>query len=439
MPVTSTHPQYKEYVDNWIDCRIAFEGEKAVKAARTRYLPKLVGQSEADYESYKNRAVFYAIVDKTVQSLVGMAADMPVELHYPEPMSSYFNDHSGLQFNELMLICIQELVLMARVGVLVDRPATGGGPYFVIYKTEDIINWKMDRDRLTSLVLREQYEETSDTDEFDVTIKVRYRHLKIENDELVINVYDERPSLTASYTVINTGRVMSRIPFVCANSKGLNIEPARSSVQDLVSVNFSQYRSSADLEHGRHFTGLPTPYITGAAGDEKMRIGSTTAWVIPNEKATVGFLEFTGQGLQSLEKAIVEKKSLLASLSARLIDNSSRGSEAAETVRLRYMSETASLKVIVMTVQALLNEVYGLIAEMEGYDASEIRIKLNTDFLGSKMSAAELTAWTRAYLDGAVPMTLYIHALKEGRVMPTHESIEGDFVKPEVNDDETKV
>jgi hypothetical protein len=65
----------------------------------------------------------------------------------------------------------------------------------------------------------------------------------------------------------------------------------------------------ADLEHGAHFTGLPTPIITGhnLGEDETFSIGSTTAWVLPNEYTDVKYLEFTGQGLGALESRLVSK------------------------------------------------------------------------------------------------------------------------------------
>lgn len=423
MPIDSLHPRYKKYQESWVDCRDAFDGQLAVKAAGTRYLPKLSGQTNEEYNAYKKRALFYSITSKTLSALMGMAMDQPPSLEYPEKMKSYFDDGSGVQFWEAFSTTVQEILLTGRFGVLVDRPMDGGAPYPVLYPTESIINWRTsDNGQLTMVVLQETYVEPSGADPYVVEEKIRYRRLEIIDDLLQITVSLKGTGKdyvdSAPTTIYNTGLQMDFIPFFCATPTGLSIEPVKPPMQDIVDINLSHYRSSADLEHGRHFTGLPTPYVIGAESQAKMHIGSTTAWVIPDASAKVGYLEFTGQGLMSLEKALAEKQSQLASLSARMIDNSTRGSEAAETVKLRYMSETASLKAIVRSAQAILSAVYTTIAFMEGLDKNGVKIKLGTDFLDTKLSANELTAWTNAYLGGSISKEIFVHALKTGRALP---------------------
>lgn len=427
MPIDSRHPHYTAYIEQWTDCRHAFEGQKAVKDAGARYLPPLIGQTADEYNAYKQRALFYSITSKTLSALVGMALDQQPDIVYPDKLKSYFEDHSGVQFYEVFATAVQELLLTGRFGVMVDRPVGGGRPYMVMYPTENIINWRQnDAGEYDMVVLRETYLEENESDPYVIETKTRYRKLEIIDGVLWITIHTAvkpmsgAPTYQASAptTITNTGVQMKKIPFICANANGLSIDPVKPPMQDIVDINFSHYRTSADLEHGRHFTGLPTPYVIGAESQNKMHIGSTSAWVIPDATAKVGYLEFTGQGLASLEKALAEKQSQLASLSARLIDNSTRGSEAAETVRLRYMSETSSLRTIVRSTQALLNAVYGLIAEMEGEAPESVNIALNSNFLDSKLTAAELKAWVEAYLSGAISKEIYIHALKMGRALP---------------------
>lgn len=423
MPITDVHPYYKHYSESWIDCRDAFDGQRAVKIKGTRYLPALTGQTNKEYEAYKGRALFYSITSKTLQALTGMALDQEPDLKYPDRMESYFKEGPGIKFWELFTHTVQELLLTGRFGVLIDRPAGGGKPYLILYTTENIVNWHTQDDgSLDMVVLKESYLERDAEDPFKITEKTRYRKLMIQDGLLWVSTYLEgvggKYSESSPLNVYNTGVAMDYIPFFCANATGLGIDPVKSPMQDIVDINLSHYRTSADLEHGRHFTGLPTPYVIGAESQDKMHIGSTSAWVIPDASAKVGFLEFTGQGLASLEKALAEKQSQLASLSARLIDNSTRGSEAAETVKLRYLSETSSLRGIVRSAQALFNAIYRAIAKMEGYDESEVNINLGTNFLDTKLTAAELKAWVEAYLSGAVSKEIYIHALKTGRALP---------------------
>jgi hypothetical protein len=207
---------------------------------------------------------------------------------------------------------------------------------------------------------------------------------------------------------------MDYIPFYAVNPMGVGWGNVKPPVLDIVDINISHYRSSADLEHGRHFTGLPTPIVSGVDGGSKMAIGSTTAWVLPDKDAKAYFLEFTGQGLLSLEKALSEKQSQLASLSARLIGQSSNGSEAAETVRLRYTSETASLTSVVRSVEALLNRVYKTVAKMESLDESSVSILIDKEFLSSKMTGPEIKSFVDSYLAGGISKETLVFNLRRG-------------------------
>ena len=438
MPITSTHPEYNHFVRDWQDCRTAYEGQRAVKDAGVRYLPRLRGQSPADYDAYKGRALFYSITSKTLSALTGMAMDQVPVIDHPSEMDYIFKDHSGMGFYKVFGPTILEVLLTGRFGAFVDRPANGGKPYITLYRTEDIINWEVsDDDVLQMVVLRERYVDRSSSDMFTQQIKVRYRHLYLEDGIVKVQVHESGNSVGLNnvydqvgrpMSIVNTGVPMTEIPFFCVTANGIGLDPCKSPVQDIVDINFSHYRSSADLEHGRHFTGLPTPWITGAESQAAMHIGSTKAWVIPDAGAKVGFLEFTGLGLQSLEKALAEKQAQLASLSARLIDNSSRGSEAEGTVRMRYASETSSLRQVVRSVEAFLNLVFNCVAKMEGYEA--VKVQLPTDFLGGRMTAAELKAWTDAYLGGAIPKEVFIHALRAGKSLPPPGEEMGKFPDP---------
>ncbi len=418
MPIDSTHPRYDYYREDWRNARDAVAGQRAIKAAGQRYLPSLSGQNDAEYKAYKERALFYSITSKTLSALVGMITEKPPVTEYPPQMESYFSDDYGPQFMELVSLAASELMLVGRFGILIDRPSNGGKPYLTTYTTENIINWRTNEDgSLSMLVLKENYWDAG-KDDYELVEKTRYRELSIVNDQLVIQIFEESSGKYERFgppkTIVNTGLVMDKIPFICATSIGLSIEPVKPPMSDIVDINISHYRTSADLEHGRHFTGLPTPYITGGESQKVMRIGSTAAWIIPDVNAKVGFLEFTGLGLASLEKALTEKQAQLASMSARMIDNSSRGSEAAETVRLRYMSEVSGLKVTAKVTESLLNAVYRTVASMEGYD-EVISVKMNADFLESSMTAAELRAWFEVYQAGGISKDLFVFALRKGQ------------------------
>jgi len=415
MPINSTHPKYKTRESQWRKCRDAFEGEDAIKKAGTTYLPKLKGQSDDDYKSYKGRALFYSITAKSVSALVGMATSKAPKIEYPDSMDIYFNGSRMIQFSEVYSLVLSEVLLQSRCGVLVDMPADGGDPYPAVYQAEDIINWRMDEGgKLRMVILREEVDDF--VDEYETNSVIQYRELRLTDDNVYTQrIYNAEGVFIDEPTPVVRGKPLDYIPFFTVNPIGTGLTDHKPLMLDIANINISHYLSSADLEHGRHFTGLPTPVVIGADSNSDLYIGSTKFLIIPDKGGDAKYLEFTGQGLQSLEKAMTEKQSLLASMSARLLDNSSRGSEAADAVKLRYMSETASLTTVVNAVSIILNMTYKLIAQIKGESESDFNLTLDTDFMESILSGPDMTALFNGYISGAISKETLVFNLRKGR------------------------
>ena len=69
--------------------------------------------------------------------------------------------------------------------------------------------------------------------------------------------------------------------------------------------------------------------MSGVDKTSSLRIGSSTAWVTETPGATAGFLEFTGQGLTTFERAMDRDERLLAVLGSRLIEGQKKVGETA--------------------------------------------------------------------------------------------------------------
>lgn len=424
MPIDSEHPIYKHYKVQVEDCRNAYEGGRAVKEAGVRYLPQLKSQDGEQYRNYKERALFFAITSKTVSALVGMVMVREPQVEASDGLDPYFKDNQGAQFLEICSTTAQEVLLTGAYGLYIDAPAEGGEPRICRYTRENVINWELDGDgRPTMVMLRETVQVPKQGDRYEKEDKVYYRELWLDSSGVFnVTMYDDKKVPVASFVPTVRRQPMDHIPFFMINPLGVSFDLAKPPMMDIVDLNISHYRTSADLEHGRHFTGLPTPVIVGAEAGTTLYIGSEAAWVIPNADGDVKYLEFTGQGLQSLEKAMVEKQSQMASMSARMLDNSKRGSEAAETVKLRYMSETAGLITVVRSVEDGLNQVYAEIADIVGEPVPVIQ--MNKEFMDPKLTAAELTALFKGYIDGALTTDTLIYNLRKGDVISAKETDE---------------
>ncbi len=460
MPVNSTNLEYQHWLLDWYKCRDAFDGQRAVKRAGPRYLPRLSEQTQDEYDTYKQRALFYSITSKSVCGLVGMATARPPITTYPEQMKSDFEDNSGTQFYEVLGTTIAEILLMGRHGLLVDRQTDGGKPRIHMYRAESIINWRVNRDGKASLVvLTESVFDATNSDEYNHLACKRYRVLRLvpKNQqglvlpfpELIdagllpivneigsdwiysVSVYSEDFEQVSTYVPTNSGAPMNMIPFYIGNPFGIGYGCSKPPMLDIADINISHYCTSADLEHGRHFTGLPTAVVSGIEPATKLKIGSMAAWILPDKDAKASYLEFTGQGLTSLENAMKEKQGQMASLSSRILDNSANGSEASDAIRLRYMSESASLSSIVRTAEAMMNLAYKTIAAMEGLDPNSVSIKLEKEFHNTRMSPTELLNLTESYMSGGMSVETYVFNLRRADILPVDRTDQEEITELE--------
>lgn len=421
--IGTAHPIYESLRSMRETCRDVVSGQNTIKAKGERYLPRLSGQSDSQYRNYLNRALFFSIGAKSLQAIVGMASLKRPTIKAPTPMmESYFNFSENLTFLEQYVKMIHEVSLQNQSYAYVEWPTNGGDAYVVTLPAESVINWDYDENgELTLIVIREDvYVKES---KYKRKYVVQHRELSLENGIYIQRIFHDKV-LQKTITPQVLGQPLSKLPFVAFHSKGLGITSEPPLLLDIANINISHYLTSADLEHGRHFTGLPTPIITGANSDTKLHIGSDEFIVLPDKNANAKYLEFTGQGLASLENALKEKQGMLASLSARLLDNSSKGSEATDAVKLRYLSETASLTTVVNTINVVLNMLYNIIAASMREDENSVNIKLDTDFLSSQMNPADMTALFDSYIQGSIDIDTLIYNLRVGQRLNPNSSDE---------------
>lgn len=417
MGIESKHPEYKERVSQWQRCRDTADGEDKVKSRGVAYLPKLSGQKDEDYEAYKMRGDFFGAVSRTVDGLTGAVMRINPTIDGDFEWADNVTD-SGVSLNSFISFMLAERLLMGRVGVLVDH--SGDRPYLAGYTTEQITNWMEGRIVLSEMVLVEG------EDEYQQEQVEQLRELVIEEGGYFVRLWQkgkgEQWQMVGEEMPSIKGSKIPEIPFVSVSVDGSNMNPVKPPLLDLANMNLSHYRSSVDLEHGRHFTALPTPYVTGLDEGE-LKIGSQTAWILP-EGSTAGYLEFTGQGLGALEKALEDKRSMMASLGAQLLQQQKNGVEAEGTLRLRQNAEASVLAKSVKDVETGINDALAAMSAWEGKAAP--MVKINTDFSDVGLNNQDLTALMGAWQSGGISHDTFLWNLKRGELLPEDRSIDDE-------------
>ncbi len=452
MPVTTMHRRYSTEALKWKRCRDAYSGTDAVKAAGKAYLPELSGQKPEEYDAYKCRALWYGATKRTVQGLSGavMRKDPAVTITSDELKAQLENvTLTGVTLPAFAKTVIEEVLKVGRGGILCDMSDDASlnpidrRPYWSFYTAESIRNWHTEiRGGVPVLVQVVLYEEgeKQKQDEFDYKEAPQYRVLRIN----ATGQYEQQLYTKVSAQDVDAklgewipgpitipqrrGAPLDYIPFVFVNPASTTPEMEDPPLLDLVDVNFSHYRTSADLEHGRHFCGLPTVWATGIPPDTIMRIGSSIVLTASDEKAKFGILEFTGQGLGALETGLDSKEKMMAVLGARLLEQQQRDVEASDTIIARTAGERSILQSLCQTVSQAVTQVLRWHAAWMGIPVTDdMTIALNQDFVSATMPTDLLLALLQAVQSGQISWETFYHNLEKGEI--TRPGVDADDEK----------
>ena len=466
MPVNSEHRLYTAFIDRWTRCRDSYGGQDDVKKKTTLYLPLLeghAGSSGAAYTGYLARASFYPAMTRTVAGLAGLVyAKPPTVKSVPTLNQADFSDVTltGVSVGGYGLGLCHEALITGRVGTLLDMPpALPEGvppvlgkpirPYWVLYTAEQVVNWQTARINgkqvLTLVVLSEEVEEFA-ADAFEPTVKQQFRVLQLNGGVYTVTIYtqdkDDQKKFLAGPPVVPTRRgvALPFIPFSFLSAEGVETGIRTPPLLPLVDVNLSHFRNSADHEHGAHFTALPTPWIAGhdVPQGTSLTIGSGNAWVFPNASAHAGMLEFTGAGLASLAALKEEKRMLMSTLGARMLETQKDLSEAAQTVRLRHAGESSAMSVLAEAVGQSLTQSIRWHLFWSGLDeavADKALVTMNPDVM-DELTSEDIRILVEGWQRGAISKRTLHYNLTWGewtRPGVTFEEEEADIKKEAVD------
>ncbi|OBU85483.1 DUF4055 domain-containing protein [Chromobacterium subtsugae] len=429
MPINSTHPDYDANIDKWQRCRDAYDGEDAVKAAGTKYLPKLGGQTGEEYEAYKLRALYYEAMGRSVDGFVGAIARKPTVIELPDGLAAVGQDATadGVNLQEFIKSVCSENLLAGRLGILVDHD--GARAYLRIYRAENIINWGANW-----LVLTESVCIADPADQYKQKEVVQCRELMLDGSTYRARIWRQKADATGrgewevaeESTPAKRGAALNSIPFFWLSPQGGTQAISKPPLLGLANVALSHYRSSADLEHGRHFTGLPTLWVSGLEDtDQPIMIGSATLLKVPNPQGRVEYAEFHGTGLGSLERALESKEHMMAVLGAAVFADQRRGVEAAETARIRTSGETSLLMGTVTATEGVIIAALQCAADWMGV-SGDIKVTINRDFVDTQLGPQQLQGLVQAYQAGSMSLDTFIFNMQQAEMLPPDRTIDDE-------------
>lgn len=429
MKIDAHHPVYDRHVLQWEKCRDAYDGEDAVKAKGTRYLPR-GSMSDSDYRSYLTRAPYFEAVGRTVDGYCGAIARKAHVFNLPDSLTYLQDDatDSGVGLDEFIKTLCKEAFLLSRAGVLVDLD-DNERPYLVLVRGEDITNWGSD------FVIYRDFDYV-ENDNGEIEEQELYRLVEPGRVTLYTREKGEGELREiATYPLLRRGIQLTGMPFFWVSAHGATSNYTRPPMLGLVNTAIHHFQLSADLAHGRYFAGSPTLFTTGFSSGEPLAVGASQAIQIPNEGARVGYAEFTGQGLGSLEKGIQEFEQQLAVLgSAAFHEQSVHSSGVYQNVlatQSRGSAQTSLIASVVTSVEACLSRALAFASDWTG--AGPVSIALNREFLGTSVDPQTITALIAGVQTGAVSPAVLAFALEKSDLVPPGMDVNAAAKTPAVN------
>ena len=224
---------------------------------------------------------------------------------------------------------------------------------------------------------------------------------------------------------LRLGKPLPLIPFVFHGPRHSLPVVDKLPLADIIAVNLDHYRLNADYKHGMHFTALPTAWVSGFDKSSSLRIGSSSAWVAETPGATAGFLEFTGQGLTTFERAMDRDERLMAVLGTRMLEAQKRVGESADAIELRQSGENSVLSAVSLSVSDSLTHVLRWVywwnsteETPEAVGEDRVLVTVNSDFSTKGMASDEITAVVAAWQAGAISRDTMFELFRKGEVLP---------------------
>lgn len=444
MSVNTKHRDYEANETKWTRIRDAIKGQDAIKAKKKTYLPQpnpddTSAANALRYTNYLDRAVYFNVVKRTLDSMVGTAFRKFPQLEVTSPLDYVLDDIDGMGVSiyQQSQKVLMNVLSHGRCGLLVDFPTvneavsvadmTSGNvrANCLFYQAESIINWQHTRiggkTVLSKVVLVEDAELT---DGFESEALERYRELSLDEGVYVVRIWEQSQDGSQSGLIVvdeyiprmSNGSVWREIPFTFVGATNNDFYVDDSPIYPMTEINLAHYRNSADYEDSIYIIGQPQPYITGLTvqwaemlEEKGVYFGSRSPIPLP-EGANFGIAQ-AGENVL-VRQAMIDKEAQMVALGARLMEKGSAIKTATEA-QADNEAETSVLALAISNV----NEAYAIVGRwMRDFMGSgDFEYEINSDFSEWNLDAQKLQALVAGWVQGAIPKSdLWAYLRKVG-------------------------
>lgn len=437
MSISTKHPLYSQFLEDWTKCVDCYRGERAVKLKGGAYLPPTSGMVADNcqvlnspgwhaYRAYQARAIYPEFFSDAVETFIGMLWTKPPVIELPKQLEPLLDNASihGEGLEQLLRRIHEQQLVTGRVGILADLPKTPDPenplPYLALYTTETIINWdegareEVGKDSLNLVVLDETEDQRAS--DFSWVRKEKYRILvlgDLEKNETTgvysCGQFEPHAFSPGELLVPNIrGNTLDKIPFVFINTKDNISRPDDPPLLGLSELCLAIYRGEADYRQALFMQGQDTLVVIGGDDDKTYRLGAGAS-ICLKDGGDAKFIGVDSNGLTEMREALQNDKTLAQQKAGNLIDTRSKQKESGDALSTRLGAQTATLTQLALASAKGLERILKIVAEWMGADPDEVVVTPNLEFEDEEMTGKDLVDLMSAKSMGAPISNETIH------------------------------
>lgn len=482
MAIDEKHPQWQNSIYEWTLNRDCIKGESQIKRYNQAYLPipsamllnppspdesrgqsyaynysSFVGQEIDDYhknfdsrinpnyhqiesyQSYKTRARFPEITEKTMLAMLGLATLNPPTVELPSSMEYLMEDatKAGRDLNSLYKLVLTEVLNTGREILVADPKDNTNEVYIVPYSAENLINWNAssqegDDINFDMAVLTEKVTKVSE--DFERVNFFNYFQLKVEDGVFTVEKWSDSdksgtPKQEGDVMVPDLmGSSIDALPMVAIGSTDISPDVDKPPLSGISRIAVQLYQMDADLRQAEYLTCNPTLFITGIDKESIPKtLGSTVAVGLPEPNSSAFYPNTDTSALSHIVAHIQNLFQEAYNMGATLVGADKSSVESAEALNIRKSSFGASLSSVVENAGLGIERMLKMIAVWKGEDPDNVSFTPNKDFAGLKLSPEEIKIQLQAYLDGAISLETFLHNLEKSGHLQEGETAEDEL------------
>lgn len=412
--VNTKHPDYSTKRMSWAKVRDCMSGEEVIKLKKEAYLPRpkgMDGEYADAYDGYIERAHFPLIVSYALQGALGVVITKLPEFNVPEKLKYILENATkdGRSIQQLFLDIIIESFQTGRVPLLVDIVEKNEFR-FVQYRAEDFINWKTSSGETEkSLILGVISESIPSTEDIFLHDSDQvYRVLLLEDGKYTSRLFGEDSEYSEFKKVpVYMGKSIDEIPLFIAGSINNSYDVQPIPLISVANCSIQIYRKEADLANSEFLSCNPTLVLVGASSDDELPnvVGSSVMIVIPNEQARVFYTTTDTAALSHVKGHINDLYEEAIRHGVSILDNR-KGVEAAEALRIRQATQSASVYSVYLSAMNAIKQGLVLMCKWAGYNEKEVILDAPSSLTHGIPDSSVIKQIVEGFGQGVIPLSV---------------------------------